>query len=308
MKSHRGKTIRKYGKYNVINCEKCKFIHINPIPSNEELENFYQNEYYQRTKPKLARVTPPPLSEKDMTYQNYTFDEKLDFIEREIATKQKKILDIGSGPGFFLRRAKKRGWDVLGIEPSPEASAYAIKQKIPTIQKFFHEVDLKKLGKFDAIHTFDVLEHVNDPTNILKKAHSLLKKGGIIVIEVPNDFNPLQKIIQKSHKKKEYWVTLSSKSQKFVHLNYFTFESISNLVKKTGFKIISKEATFPLEFFILMGQDYIKNPELGKKIHSERVEFEKNFNKSDSNDERRLIYQNFAEIGIGRTAIIYAKK
>ena len=303
MKIHRGETIRKYGKYKVINCKYCKFIHINPIPTNEELENLYQNEYYQKTKPDYIIG-----NEKDIAYQNYTFDEKLDFLESKISGKQKKILDIGSGPGFFLRRAKKRGWNVLGIEPSPIACKYSKKEKIPTIQKFFHDVNLKEIGKFDAIHIFDVLEHVNDPMNVLKKSYSLLKKGGIIIIEVPNDFNPLQKIIQKSFKKKEYWVTLSSKLKKFDHINYFDFQSISKLVEKTGFKIVLKESTYPLEFFILMGQDYIKNPKLGKKINSERVEFEENFKNSGSNENKRLLYRNFAEIGIGRTAIIYAKK
>ena len=303
MKKHGGKTIRKYGKYKVINCKYCKFIHINPIPSSEELEDFYQNEYYQKTKPNYIIG-----NEKDIRYQNYTFDEKLDFIESKISGKQKKILDIGSGPGFFLRRAKKRGWNVLGIEPSPIAYEYAKKQKIPTVQKFFHEVNIKQLGKFDVIHMYDVLEHVNDPINILKESYSLLKKGGIIIIEVPNDFNPLQEIVQKSYKKKEYWVTLSSKLKKFDHINYFNFKSISKLIEKIGFRIILKKSTFPLEFFILMGQDYIKNPKLGKKIHSERVKFEECFKNSGSNEDKRLLYQNFAKIGIGRTAIIYAKK
>ena len=119
-----------------------------------------------------------------------------------LSSKSKRVLDIGSGPGFFLKRAKRRGWDVLGIEPSLAACNYSKKHNIPTIQKFFYEVDIKQIGKFDAIHIFDVLEHVNDPISILKKSYSLLKRGGIIVVEVPNDFNPLQKLAQKKHLRK----------------------------------------------------------------------------------------------------------
>jgi hypothetical protein len=80
------------------------------------------------------------------------------------------------------------------------------------------------------------------------------------------------------------------------------------LLKRIGFKIIIKEATFPLEIFLLMGQDYIKNPKIGKKIHLERIQFEKNFEKRKEGQLKRKIYQKLAEIGIGRTAIIYAKK
>jgi 2-polyprenyl-3-methyl-5-hydroxy-6-metoxy-1,4-benzoquinol methylase len=303
---HNGKTIKRFGKYSIIKCKTCKFIHVNPIPTNKELSSLYANDYYKKIKPNYIQ-----FNEKEIKYLDYTFNEKLDTIEKLLSSKSKRVLDIGSGPGFFLRRAKRRGWDVLGIEPALIAYNYSKKHNIPTIQKFFYEVDIKQIGKFDAIHTFDVLEHVNDPISMLKKSYSLLKRGGIIVVEVPNDFNPLQKLVQKELKKKEYWVTLSSDSKNsgtLVHLNYFDFSTISNLLKRIGFKIIIKEATFPLEIFLLMGQDYIKNPKIGKKIHLERIQFEKNFEKGKEGQLKRKIYQKLAEIGIGRTAIIYAKK
>ena len=306
LKNHNGDLVKRFGKYSIIKCKTCKFIHVNPIPTNKELFSFYTNDYYKKTKPNYIHG-----NEKESEYHDYTFDEKLDTIEKILLSKSKRVLDIGSGPGFFLRRAKKRGWNVLGIEPSLIASIYSKKHNIPTIQKFFYEVDIEELGKFDAIHIFDVLEHVNHPIDVIEKSYSLLKRGGVMVVEVPNDFNPLQKIIQKSLKKKEYWITLSSNSKNsshLDHLNYFNFSSISNLLKRAGFKIILKESTFPLEFFILMGQDYIKNPKIGKKIHLERIKFEKHFKKLKTIEVKRVLYQKFAEIGIGRTAIIYAKK
>ena len=210
-----------------------------------------------------------------------------------------------------MRRAKRRGWNVLGIEPSLIASNYSKKHNIPTIQKFFHRVNIKQIGKFDVIHIFDVLEHVNDPISMLKKSYSLLKRGGMIVVEVPNDFNPLQKVVQKVLGKKEYWITLSSDSKNsgnLDHINYFDFSTISDVLTRTGFKIILKESTFPLELFLLMGHDYIKNPKIGKKKHLERIQFEKNFENRNAHKVKRTLYQKFAEIGIGRTAIIYAKK
>ena len=56
-----------------------------------------------------------------------------------------------------------------------------------------------------------------------------------------------------------------------------------------------------------MGHDYIKNPKIGKKIHLERVKFEKNFKSDDSKKSKEYFIKKFAEAGIGRTAIIYAK-
>ena len=74
-------------------------------------------------------------SEKD--YWNITFDDKIDTIENKIKKKHKKILDIGCGPGFFLQRAKKRGWEVLGIEPSSKAAKYARDRGIPIYESTF---------------------------------------------------------------------------------------------------------------------------------------------------------------------------
>ena len=310
MVRHNGKTIKKFGKYRVISCSNCKFIHIVPIPSNHELNSFYSNGYFEKIKPNFISK-----NENEMYYWNLIFDEKLTTIEKLLPSKSKRILDIGSGPGFFLRRAKRRGWDIIGVEPSPLVCNYANEQRIPTIQKFFHDVTIDEIGKVDAVHTFDVLEHVRDPIEVIEKSYSLLKKDGIIVVEVPNDFNPLQKLAQKALNTKEWWITLSFGSKNssnrlwnLQHLNYFNFSSISDLIKRTGFKIIRKESTFPMELFLLMGQNYVKNPKIGKKLHLERIQFEKNFVKRKETELKRKIYQKLAEIGIGRTAIIYAKK
>ena len=104
----------------MIDCRICKFIHIIPVPSDQELNSFYDNEYYQNTKPNFISK-----NENEMDYWNSVFDEKLVAIEKLISSKSKRILDIGSGPGVFLRRAKRRGWNVIGVEPSPLASDYA---------------------------------------------------------------------------------------------------------------------------------------------------------------------------------------
>ena len=102
--------------------------------------------------------------------------------------------------------------------------------------------------------------------------------------------------------KKKYWIATPD------HVNYFNFQSLENLLKNTGFELINKEATFPLEFFLLMGHDYIDNSIIGKEKHNERMNFEINLFKSGYHDLKKKIYHGFAEMGIGRTAIIFAQK
>ena len=297
MTHHKGIILQKIGKYKIIDCNFCKFIHIYPIPSDSTLSKLYINDYYKTTKPQYIKK-----NETEIEYWNILFDEKLETLEQHLQSRTKKILDIGCGPGFFLRRAMKKGWQVTGIEPSLIASEYAKKQGINVLTNFFHQIDLTELDKFDAIHMFDVLEHTNAPIQILQKCKSLLKKEGIIVIEVPNDFNPLQKLVKNILRKHEYWLAPPQ------HINYFNFASLTRLLQKIGFKIILKESTFPLEFFLLMGHDYIENDRIGKKKHYERMKLEINLKNGGLNYLKRNIYQYFAELGIGRTSIIYAKK
>ena len=57
-----------------------------------------------------------------------------------------------------------------------------------------------------------------------------------------------------------------------------------------------------------MGFDYINNSKVGLKKHQERIKFEQNLNEQNAQKLKQKIYQKFAEIGIGRRAIIYAKK
>ena len=294
--SHMGKIILQKENINLIDCKICKFIHINPLPTEEELLKFYQKEFYQKVKPTYLKK-----DEKEIQYWNMSYDEKLNILETK-KIKNKKILDIGSGGGFFLRRAKEKGWDVLGIEPSLTAAKYAEKHKIPTIKNFFEKVDFSKQKKFGAIHMNAVLEHSRSPNQILKISHSILEKKGMLIVEVPNEFNPLQLIAQKSLKKDEWWVVPKE------HLNYFNFKSLSKLLKRNGFEITLKQATFPLEIFLLMGFDYINNSKVGLKKHQERMKFEQNMNSQNAQELKQKIYQKFAEIGIGRRAIIYAKK
>ena len=296
MDSHKGKIILNKGKFELIHCTKCKFIHIMPLPTEAELLKFYQKEFYQKVKPTYLKQ-----DEKEREYWNMSYDEKLNILETN-KIKNKKILDVGSGGGFFLRRAKEKGWDVLGIEPSLTAAKYAEKYKIPTITDFFEKIDFSKKKKFGAIHMNAVLEHSRSPNKILEIAHNLLEKKGMLIVEVPNEFNPLQLIAQKTLKKDEWWVVPKE------HLNYFNFNSLSKLLKKNGFEITMKQATFPLEMFLLMGFDYINNSKIGLKKHQERIKFEQNLNEQNAQKLKQKIYQKFAEIGIGRRAIIYATK
>ena len=297
MTSHIGTTVWKSGKNSIINCKNCGFYHVNPIPTLEHLEKMYTHKFYQEMKPAYIKK-----DESEKNYWNITFDDKLEIIERTIKKKNKTILDIGCGPGFFLQRAKEKGWNVLGIEPSSVAAKYAKNSGIPIIESTFESFLLTNKEKFDAIHSKFFLEHMREPKKVCKDCYDLLNPNGIVCFEVPNDFNILQKIVTDKLNKEQYWIAPQ------VHINYFSMKSLQNLLKKTGFIPFYAESTFPLEFFLLFGLDYINNDKIGKKIHSMRMKFDSLLHSSSNNQLKRDLYSHFAKIGIGREIIVYAKK
>lgn len=297
MSDHRGSILADVNNFKVIDCAVCGFVHVTPIPSDNELLSMYSKEFYQHMKPEYIHK-----DESELEYWNLTFDDKLDVLEKYVNKQSKSILDIGCGAGFFLMRAKTRGWDVVGIEPSEMAAEYAESHGIPIVRNLFQNLDLKEIGKFDAVHMKFFLEHTPSPAGVIQECKSLLNDNGMLVIEVPNDYNPLQDTVKKVLGKKEYWLAPPE------HLNYFNFESLSRLLEKNGFSVVSKESTFPLELFLLMGHDYIGNDPVGRQKHSERMKMELYLDQAGRNEMKRKIYSFFASIGIGREAIVYGMK
>jgi 2-polyprenyl-3-methyl-5-hydroxy-6-metoxy-1,4-benzoquinol methylase len=275
--------------YKIKDCQKCGFKHLTPKPSEKILKKFYREDYHQKFTHHLHDF------KKEMSEEwwiNLKSEEHLFFLKK-FGKNKGKILDVGCGNGFFLKYMKKNDWQELGIEISPRARANAKKLGVKT-QSDFRGVGVEK---FDVVMLRFVLEHMRNPTELLKKVRKYLKKGGILITIVPNDFNPLQLSTEKIGIKK-WWIRQPD------HINYFNFESLTFLLQKCGYKPIQKFTDFPMEIFLLMGDNYVKNNRLGSLSHKKRMMFEKNVEWRT----RRKIYESFAKQGIGRSCIIYAKK
>lgn len=294
MKRHSGTTLDAKDGARIIDCRSCGFAHVFPLPSGKELAHFYEQEFYQHERPNYFSETKEDLPWWMATYNNY-----YEFFERR--TKGRTLLDIGSGPGHFLACGKKRGWKTVGIEPSAPAARYSNKRGLATVNEFFSYERAKRLGTFDVVHAALVLEHVPDPAGFITDMKKMLKKSGHIGIFVPNDYNPLQRILREERGFKPWWVVPRH------HLNYFTVESMKRLLTRLGFTVEDVIASYPLETFLLAGKNYVGNHAIGRACHAQRKAFELALYKKDPallND----LYTGLAAAGIGRECMIIAKK
>lgn len=288
------------GDYRIIPDPEYGYLRLDPVPTEEDILEMYTENFYEQHCPGWIHKT---LAEKD--YWTTIFNERFDIMERFLAKAQKKslrVLDVGSFIGLFLSVGKERGWDVLGIEPSKQASDYANNAGINTHRGLFEDFDREFTGKFHALNLELVLEHVRHPALVLKKAHDFLFPEGIICVTVPNEYNLLQKSVTRTLKLHEYWVCPPH------HINYFSFDSLSSLLEKTGFDIVKRYATFPMEFFLLMGANYIGKDDIGLNCHQKRMTFEQNLHKSGLKELKEKLYSFFAQEGIGREIVLFAQK
>jgi len=295
--NHRGLVLGSVKGFDLIECEKCKFKHIVPIPTPVELEAVYRQEYYSAEKPLyLERVR------EDLEWWNLVYSERYDTFEDLLPPHRRRILDVGSGPGFFLLHGKQRGWQTLGIEPSAQAAAHSRELGLEIVEDFLTEQTAKQLGTFDVVHMSEVLEHIADPKEMLQIARSLLAPEGLVCVVVPNDYNPFQYTLRTVCGYEPWWVAPPH------HINYFDFDSLSRLLTISGFKVVLREATFPIDVFLLMGDNYVGNDALGRQCHAKRKVLERNLSEAGMTDLKRRLYQAFASIGIGREVQIIAQK
>jgi len=293
--AHEGPRVAEAKGYDVIHCAMCGFRHVVPLPDPAALDAAYRGQYYADEKPTyLAHAN------EDQAWAELSQIDRLDAFDRLIETSGRRLLDIGSGPGFFLKTAKARGWRVLGVEPSRQAAAHARSLGVEVVEGFFNTETAEGLGQFDAIHLNNMLEHVPDPIAILAASRNLLVRGGLLCVGVPNDFSPFQIAASSAPGVGEWWLAPPH------HLNYFDFETLSALVERMGFSVRERMTSFPMELFLLMGENYTVDGALGRACHAKRKRLDMSLEASGLKETRRAFYRALASAGLGREAVVVA--
>jgi SAM-dependent methyltransferase len=298
--THEGKVLDSVKGYDVIDCKRCGFKHIIPIPSAEELEKIYRNDYFTKERPSYI-----DRHLEDTEWLSLVYDERYKVFEQHLrfsGPDRPRILEIGPGPGIFLVRGQERGWDTVGIEPSAQAAARIRKIGLQVVETYLTKDSALELGKFDAVHMNEVLEHMPDPAEVLGLVHRLLRPDGLLCVAVPNDYNPFQTALREERGFAPWWVAPPHE------INYFDLQSLERLLARTGFEVIDRDATFPIDLFLLMGDNYVGNDELGRACHRKRMKMEQTLNAAGLTELKKKWYHSMCSIGLGRLVILYGRR
>ena len=100
----------------------------------------------------------------------------------------KRVLDVGCYTGFFIDNLQRFGFKTSGVDIQKELMLM-VKQNTGLDTRFANAEDLPfKDGEFDCVTMLDSLEHVLDDKKAISEAERVTKKGGLIIINLPRDF------------------------------------------------------------------------------------------------------------------------
>ena len=104
-----------------------------------------------------------------------------------IPSDAKRVLSVGCASGVTEAELVKRGIEVVGIEMNPVAAETARQRGLIVFEGDASKIDTGIDNKlYDCIIYADILEHLLEPLEVIKKHLAYLRPGGIIYITVPN--------------------------------------------------------------------------------------------------------------------------
>jgi 2-polyprenyl-3-methyl-5-hydroxy-6-metoxy-1,4-benzoquinol methylase len=280
------------------------FRHLDPIPPNAELSEFYESRYYDLVRkgnraPELRRLMQggDPASQELRWLKGGLYTDIVDVLKT--VSPGRRLLEVGCGTGDFLSFAVEHGFNGVGTEPAPEAAQRGASRGLTvhtlTLDEF---VSQSPVGGFDVVVLLNVLEHVPDAIRTLQQCGQMLSDGGILCVRVPNDFSEIQSAARQKLARDPWWIAVPD------HINYFNFASLRTVLDRLGFETVYSQGDFPMELFLLMGESYVADPEVGSRCHARRVQFDLGL----PPELRRKIYSALGSVGVGRDCLFFGKK
>jgi len=155
-------------------------------------------------------------------------------MRRYIPQGASRVLDVGCNRGAFGAGLKQNGiGEVWGCELDPDAAAVAATRLDKVIAGPF-AADTVPDHYFDVVVFNDVLEHLPDPSQILRVARDKLKPGGVVLASIPN-LRHIENLLHIVRDKDFRYEPAGIRDN--THLRFFTLKSIPRLFEQAGYQI-----------------------------------------------------------------------
>ena len=213
---------QKYGMQHV-QCDECSTQYISPRPPPEVLSQFYlRSENYKYW---ASHIFPGSENAR----RNKIFKPRakmlLDLLQKNRGDND-FMLEVGAAHGMFCEEVQKLGIfkRIAAIEPNEELAERCKALGLETFEGGYEKVEI--LEKVSVIASFEVIEHLYNPSHFVQWCHKSLVKDGYLMLTCPNIVGFDTFLLGKL-----------SDSVDHEHLNLFTPASLSILLNKNGFQV-----------------------------------------------------------------------
>jgi len=152
---------------------------------------------------------------------------KLAFVERHLA-KGSSLLDAGANFGHFLsvagERYRARGFDLSAAAVAWSRRHFGVDNVVGSVYQPPEEG-----APFDAVSSWDVVEHLADPGQALRRLRGLLRPGGWLFLSTPDSGSLVARLLGRR------WHYLDPVQ----HVSVFSRENLRALVEATGYEVVS---------------------------------------------------------------------
>lgn len=165
---------------DLLRCRECGTVQQPSLPGGAALADLYRD------------MDDPAYLEEEPG-RRATADRLLELVERRRAPG--RLLEVGCGHGLLLDEARRRGWDVCGLELARASARHAREVLgLDVRQTPLEALGPAEDGEWDAVLLVDVLEHLADPVGALERCRRLLAPGGVLAVVTPDPASPTARL------------------------------------------------------------------------------------------------------------------
>lgn len=216
------------GRLRIVECAECGLRYLNPMPDPRDLPQIYNYDVYE-----------------DSTNNNPVLQEHFFQTLTRYSSRLSRVLEIGCGTGEFLAFLESKGIESAGVEFAD--SAHRVKFKGKLYISRMEDMDIPS-ASFDGVLLLNVIEHLADPPDVLRKIRRMLAPGGVLLLRHPNSslfFNRLYRpLIEFPKFVLHRWLRRRGKKTRFTvvgfqnqHLFYFDRRSVTRMLEQSGLAV-----------------------------------------------------------------------
>lgn len=196
--SGRDMMFKHFQRYDYYACTTCNAVFLYPMPTQDEINGFYPEDYSvfsEMTKTRKLSPLKQAILKNNYDYKHLSVPTHYQWIAKLVApfydferpnfTQEGRLLDVGCGNGRYLSSMRDLGWEVEGVEMSENGVKVCQSADLTVHHGDLHSAQLED-NSFDVITVRHVIEHIREPHDFVAELARILKPGGRLVLETPN--------------------------------------------------------------------------------------------------------------------------